>query len=133
MADLKTLTNSMFYKKSDWVNITDEEKESCFFIINRMFSKKYPEKSQLFNNKNIDKVSSMNLWFSFMLDKSYPKWFWSKSPSVEKANISEKDFNLLLTKLKIKDLDLIYLIDKHYEFIEDELKYFKELEKQNKK
>ena len=72
MADLKLVTNAMFYKKSEWVNITDKEKEECFFIINRMFCKKYPEKSQLFNSKVIDKVSAMNLWYHFMLNKPYP-------------------------------------------------------------
>jgi hypothetical protein len=32
MADLKLVGNAMFYKKSDWVNVPDEEKESCFFL-----------------------------------------------------------------------------------------------------
>ena len=56
MADLKLVGNAMFYKKSDWVNVPDEEKESCFFIFNRYFAKKFPEKSQLLNLKSIDKI-----------------------------------------------------------------------------
>ena len=131
MADLKLVANAMFYKKSEWINIPNSEKESCFFIFNRYFSKVYPEKSQLFNNKEIDKVSAMNLWYHFMLDKPYPKWFWSKSDDEkEKPKIVEKDFKLLLEKLKIKDLDLNYLIENHYDFIKDELKYYKSIEKQ---
>jgi hypothetical protein len=132
MADLKLVGNAMFYKKGDWVNVPDEEKESCFFIFNRYFSKKYPEKAQLLNLKTINKVTAMNLWYQFMLDKPYPNWFWSKSDKTEKSVISDKDYKLLLQKLKIKNLDLDYLIMKHFEFIKEELKYYKSIEKENK-
>ncbi len=127
--NLLAITNTIFKNKSDWKWITDEQKEAYFFIINRMMSKKYSTKAQLFNIKNIDKVSSMNLWYQFMLDKPYPKWFWSKSKK-ENSSISEKDFKLLISKLKIKDLDLYYLIEKHFDFIKEELNYYKSLEKQ---
>lgn len=132
MADLKLVGNAMFYKKRDWVNVPDEEKESCFFIFNRYFAKKYPEKAQLLNLKTINKVTAMNLWYQFMLDKPYPNWFWSKSDKAEKSVISDKDYKLLLQKLKIKDLDLDYLIMNHFEFIKEELKYYKSIEKENK-
>jgi hypothetical protein len=132
MADLKLVGNAMFYKKGDWVNVPDEEKESCFFIFNRYFAKKYPENAQLLNLKTINKVTAMNLWYQFMLDKPYPNWFWSKSDKTEKSVISDKDYKLLLQKLKIKDLDLDYLIMNHFEFIKEELKYYKSIEKENK-
>ena len=132
MADLKLVGNAMFYKKREWVNVPDEEKESCFFIFNRYFAKKYPEMSQLLNLKNINKVTAMNLWYEFMLDKPYPNWFWSKSDKTEKSVIGDKDYKLLLQKLKIKDLDLDYLIMNHFEFIKEELKYYKSIEKENK-
>ena len=132
MADLKLVGNAMFYKKGDWVNVPDEEKESCFFIFNRYFAKKYPEKAQLLNLKVINKVTAMNLWYQFMLDKPYPNWFWSKSDKAEKSVISDKDYKLLLQKLKIKYLDLDYLIINHFEFIKEELKYYKSIEKENK-
>jgi hypothetical protein len=132
MADLKLVGNAMFYKKREWVNVPDEEKESCFFIFNRYFAKKYPEMSQLLNLKTINKVTAMNLWYEFMLDKPYPNWFWSKSDKAEKSNISEKEYKLLLLNLKIKDIDLDYLIEHHIEFIKEELKYYKDLDKNNK-
>jgi hypothetical protein len=132
MADLKLVGNAMFYKKREWVNVPDEEKESCFFIFNRYFAKKYPEMSQLLNLKTINKVTAMNLWYEFMLDKPYPNWFWSKSDKTEKSVIGDKDYKLLLQKLKIKDLDLDYLIMNHFDFIKEELKYYKSIEKENK-
>jgi hypothetical protein len=132
MADLKLVGNAMFYKKREWVNVPDEEKESCFFIFNRYFAKKYPEMAQLLNLKTINKVTAMNLWYEFMLDKPYPNWFWSKSDKTEKSVIGDKDYKLLLQKLKIKDLDLDYLIMNHFDFIKEELKYYKSIEKENK-
>ena len=82
--------------------------------------------------KTINKVTAMNLWYQFMLDKPYPNWFWSKSDKTEKSVISDKDYKLLLQKLKIKYLDLDYLIMNHFEFIKEELKYYKSIEKENK-
>jgi len=129
MAELIDVFNAMFKTKSDWKNISDADKEKNFFIFNRYFAKKYPEKAQLLNKKNIDKVSALDLWYNFMLTKTYPNWFWSKGEKSDKPEIPEKDFKLLLLKLQVKKDDLEYLIDNHFEFVKDELKYFKSLEK----
>lgn len=129
MAELIDIFNAMFKSKREWKNISDLDKEKNFFIFNRYFSKRYPEKAQLLNLKTIDKVSALDLWYNFMLDKPYPNWFWSKSEKAEKPEVSEKDFKMLLLKLRIKKEDLEYLIDNHFEFVKDELKYFKSLEK----
>jgi hypothetical protein len=131
MADLKLVASALFSKRGEWKSIADEEKEGCFFIINRMFSKVYPEKAQLFNHKGINKATAMDLWFHFMKNKPYPNWFWSKSPKAESHELPEKDFKLLLYKLGVKDSDLIYLIEKHPEFIKEELKFYKSQEKGN--
>jgi len=131
--NLLSIFKCMTSNKKDWVRVTDEQKEKYFFIVNRNFSKKYPKNAQLFNSKNIDKVSCMNLWFHFMLDKPYPKWFWSKgNDNKDKPKLSKKDFNLLLKTLKIKDIDLDYLVINHFDFIKEELKYLNNLEKANK-
>jgi hypothetical protein len=130
MANLKLVADAIFTKKVSWEEVSDEEKETCFFIFNRYFSKKYPEKSQLLNLKTIDKVTGMNLWYHFFKGKPYPNWLWIKNETKEKSEISEKDYKLLLEKLKIKDLDLNYLIDNHLEFVKEELKYYKSLQKE---
>lgn len=126
--NLLAISNVIFRDRENWKFITDEQKIKWFFIFNRYFSKKYPEKAQLLNLKTIDKVSAFNLWFQFMLDKPYPNWFWSKSTPIEKS-ISEADFSLLIRKLRIKDLDLHYLIENYPEFIKEELKYYKKSNK----
>jgi hypothetical protein len=132
MAELIDVAKAIFTNKNNWKNISDEDKERFFFIFNRYFSKKYPEKSQLLNLKVIDKVSALDLWYHFMLNKPYPNWFWSKSEKGVKSDISEKEYKLLLLNLKIKDIDLDYLIEHNIEFIKEELKYYKDLDKNNK-
>ena len=127
--NLLAVFNTMFKNREDWEFVTDVQKETFFFIINRNLSKKYKSQAQLLNLKNINKVSSMDLWFYFLKNKPYPNWFWSKGEKSDKQEISEKDYKLLQRKLNIKNIDLDYLIEKHLEYIKDELKYFKEIEK----
>lgn len=131
MAEIIDIANAIFTNKQDWSKITDEDKEKYFFIFNRYFSKKYTQQAQLLNLKNIDKVSAFDTWYYFMLGKPYPKWFWSKGDKADKSEISEKDYKILLQRLKIKDIDLDYLIEHHIDFIKEELKYYKQIEKGN--
>jgi hypothetical protein len=135
MAEITDVANAMFKIKNDWIynkrdRITDEDKVKFFFIFNRYFSKKYPEKAQLLNLKTIDKAVAMDLWFHFMKTQPYPDWFWSKSPKKEKE-MPEKEYKQLLRHFKIKDSDLDYLIDRYPYFIKEEQAYLKKLEKEN--
>ena len=127
--NLLAVTNAMFKDKKNWNWVNDEQKNDFFFIINRLLAKRFPEKSQLLNLKSIDKVSGLDLWYHFMKDKPYPNWIWSKSEK-KKGPVADSDYKLLLSKLKIKDIDLDYLIENNFDFIKEELNYFKKLEKQ---
>lgn len=113
--------------REDWNKVPDCKKEEFFFIFNRYFSKKYPEKSQLLNTKNIDKIMAMELWYNFIKKEPYPRWFWSKGDKAEKADVTPKDYKALLVLLKIKSEDLDYLIKNHFDFIKEELTYLKKL------
>ena len=136
MAGITDVASAMFKFKKDWIynnngdKISDEDKETFFFIYNRYFSKLYPEKAQLLNLKNVDKVLAMDLWFHFMKTQPYPSNFWSKTPKQEKE-LPEKDYKLLLKGLKVDQFDLDYLIEKFPDFIKEELTYYKKLEKGN--
>lgn len=127
--NLLALTNAMLRTKAHWHWVSDEQKIKWFFIINRMFSKKFPQQAQLLNLKSIDKVSAMNLWWGFMYDKPYPSWLWTKTEKIQKSDLAQGDYILLLRRLGVKDLDLDYLIEHQPDFIKEELKYFKNLEK----
>lgn len=126
MAELIDVFNAMI-KRGNWETITVEEKEKNFFIFNRYFSKRYPEQAQLLNLKNIDKVVGMELWYQFMKNEPYPSYFWSKSEKSDKPILAPKDYKMLLVSLKVKPDDLDYLIEKHYEFVKEELSYLKKV------
>jgi len=126
MAELIDVFKAMM-RKGSWEKITVEEKEKNFFIFNRYFSKRYPEQAQLLNLKNIDKVVGMELWYQFMKTEPYPDWFWSKSEKSDKPILAPKDYRMLLVSLKVKPDDLDYLIEKHFDFVKDELSYLKKV------
>lgn len=133
MANLLDVANAMLKDKKNWSKISDKEKEDNFFIINRFFSKKYPEKSKLLNNKLINKVSAMDTWYIFMLDKPYPKWFWSKSDKKSKSdNISESEINFLLEEYSINSSDLELLMKYYPDIVNEEIKYYRDVKKGNK-
>ena len=126
MAELIDVFNAMI-KRGNWEEITVEEKEKNFFIFNRYFSKRYPDQAQLLNLKNIDKVVGMELWYQFMKNEPYPKFFFSKSDTKDKSGLTKKEYKMLLVSLKIKPDDLDYLIEKHYNFVKEELSYLKKV------
>mgnify|MGYP000957942093 CR=1 FL=1 len=124
--------NAMIKSKKDWIYVTDKQKEEFFFIINRYFSKKFPQKSQLLNNKLIDKVSAMDTWYLFMLDKSYPKWFWSKSTPKQKLGLKNDEVSYLTNELDLKMEDIEIIMKYYPDIIKEELKYFASVKKSNK-
>jgi cupin superfamily acireductone dioxygenase involved in methionine salvage len=141
MATQKTITdvfNAMIRNWENYYELSFEDKEAYFFILNRYFSKIYPEKAQLLNDKLVDKASCMDIWFEFMKSQPYPKDFWSKSENVankkekdvkkaEKNLFSQKDLVSLQQKLKIRDEEMQILIKYHADEVKEEIKYIKSL------
>lgn len=132
MAELIDVVNAIFKKRENWNDITDEDKQKNFFIINRYFSKIYPDKSQLLNSKNIDKIMAMDTWYYFMDNEPYPKDFWSKSEKVT-SELSDKEFKMLIKHLGIKKEDIEYLLVNYPDFLKEELEYLKKREKEKSK
>ena len=133
MKNLLEVTNIMFKDKKDWKKVTDEEKSAYFFIINRYFSKRYPDLAQKLNLKEIDKSLGMDLIFNFMYNQPYPKWIWSKSEKkVEKEFFSEKQENKLLERLNIKKEELSLLVKFHSQEVKEELEYIESNDKNKK-
>src|SRR5579864_4376460 len=119
--NILSISKTIFQNRDNYKYVTDEQKESVFFIFNRYFSKKYPEKSQLLNDKLIDKVSAMDLWFHFLDGKPYPNWFWSKGEkSKSSSEFTEKEIEFLKYKLDIKDQEIGILLKYHANELKDE-------------
>lgn len=140
-AVLIDIANAMFKDRHKWKDLADDDKQKFFFIYNRYFSKRYPEKAQFLNSKSLnaefDKihhVSSMDTWFIFMEGKPYPKWFWSKSKvDKPKPDISNEEINFIVTEHGISEED-IKILNKYYpDIIKEEISYYKEIQKTNKK
>lgn len=124
--NLLAISKCMFQDRNKWKYISIQQKEKWFFIINRNMSKKFPHLSQLINDKTIDKVAGMDLWYHFMSNKSYPDWFWSKTTKSQNCDISDNDFKLLFTKLGLNKIeDLRYLLENYPDIIQEELKFYK--------
>lgn len=133
MRNLLEVSNLMFRDKQDWCKVTEEEKNTYFFIFNRYFSKKYPQLSQLLNSKEQDKVLGMDLIYHFMLKQPYPKWFWSKSERKSEKNfLTDKQESKLLQIWNIKKEDLEFLIKFYPEDIKEEIDYIESVEKGKK-
>lgn len=128
--DLLKISKSLFTERRNWKNITDEEKELSFFVVNRNFSKKFPHFSKLLNHKLINKVSALDTWYYYSKELGYPNWFWSKSTN--KKEKLDKDIQDLKSKEQLSDVELD-LINKFYkEDFDFELDLIKKEKKINK-
>jgi len=113
--DFRDIIDCIFINKQKYWKILDSDKEKNFFIINKKFSRMYPEIAQIFNYKNMDKSIALDKWFFHFRDKkSIPQWYWNKKKSkinkdkiigyelIERENISENDLLFLNKYYKIE-------------------------------
>jgi len=117
--------------KSDWKKLSDEDKETNFFIINRKFAVKYLKQAQYFNSRSIDKASALDMWYLFFRNtKGTPYWYWAKSngSKKEKSKISGPDSVLLMERFELSDTDYDFLYKYHLEDLQYELKKLKRFE-----
>jgi len=127
------LSKTMFTNKENWKWVTDEQKQQFFFIFNRYFSRRYPEFSQLLNDKSIDKSVGMDLWAYFIMDKPYPQWFWPKSKKTTKSDKDDNHFEELLETFGLKEQELKFIMDNYPDEVNDEINYLKLQKNGNKR
>jgi hypothetical protein len=110
--DFKDIVDIIFNKKKDYYKILDSDKEKNFFIINRKFSRKYPEMANYFNNKNIDKSSALDKWYYFFINQhGIPAWYWGNKKN--KKNNDKINGYILIERENLTKNDLIF-INKYY-------------------
>jgi len=130
--DFKTIVDTMFQNKKNWQDISNDEKESLFFIVNRFLAKKHPKQSQYFNDKSLDKATCMDIWFNFLKSEvRVPYWFW-KGPT-KKKDPSIKDWQVLRDFYQMNIKDIYMLVEMFPDDVKMEIKRIslinKELEK----
>lgn len=124
--DFKEIINRIFVNKNTYNEVSDEDKISSFFIINRKFGKQYPKIAKEFNHKNVDKASVIDMWFEYFKNVHIiPQWYWEKSQEKLKK-IKKNNYDKIKKIYEIKDYDIQFL-EKYYE--EDLKKELKRIEK----
>jgi hypothetical protein len=126
--DFITLANIIFKDKDKYIFVSDEEKENNFFVLNRKFAIKYLKQAQFFNNKNIDKPSSIDIWYQifYKTTKGTPDWWWkTKQKTKEKSDISSADLKLIKNFYGISDKDMDFLIKFYNEKLKEDIKKLK--------
>jgi hypothetical protein len=130
--DFINVVDTIFKNRQNYKEITDKDKETFFFIINRKFGVEKIKQSQFFNNKFIDKASAMDIWhLSFGGFRSAPGWYWKKSKNVkEKSNkITGPDRKLMMENTKLTEADIDFMIENYLDDLQYEIKKLKRFEK----
>lgn len=135
MANLFTVVDCLFTKKYQWPSLTIEDKENAFFMVNRNMSKKFPDKAQRFNIKDINRSMVMDLWFFEMKNQvTLPYWFWSGKKMLKKdENILNNNLYLqrIINKYELSNDDLDVLQELHQEWLQEEIEYLKHIDSAN--
>lgn len=129
---LTSITNVLFRNRKDYEYLTNKQKTDNFFIIRRYISKSEPELMLKINSKLIDPVIGMDIIFYHYMNNPLPN-LWSKSSYKKEPIKYSKDEILLMEKLDVSYEELILLRKYFSERLDEELNYFKLLEKDKKK
>ena len=129
--DFITLANIIFKDKNKYKFVSDEEKESNFFKLNRKFAFKYIKQAQFFNNKNVDKPSALDIWYQifYKTTNGTPKWWWqTKQPIKSKSEFNPKELKLIKNYYNINDNDVDFLIKFYNENLKNDILRLKKFE-----
>jgi hypothetical protein len=120
--DFITLGKIIFKDKEKYDVITDDDKERNFFILNRKFAYNDIKKAKFFNDKNLDKASSLDIWFSvFSKTTNTPQWYFNAKLSKKnkiKSKFKNDEISDIKDRYNFSDSDMDFLIL----YYEDELK-----------
>jgi len=141
----------MIEDRDQYQFLTEKEKESALFIVNRFMSKYYPEISCFLNLKHVPKDILLDIWYMQLkngifkggngnrntdLIKQVPYWFWQRPKKVDNVKrswtkMSNKDIKMILdNNPDMTEEDLEIVNEQDPESVEFELKYLQKLDKQ---
>lgn len=95
--DLSGIVRILFRDKDKYKHLSDEEKESTFFIINRRMCKYSSINAEALNRKGIDRSLAMDIWYEFCGNVTQvPSNFWDGLKNISRKKdildgLSEKD------------------------------------------
>lgn len=134
MYDLKHVVDYIFKEKHNYKNLSDEDKEKFFFIINRKFARKYPKHAQFFNQKGFDRASALDIWYNFFIKErtlNIPDWYWFKinSTKKDKSILNKEEVEYFMNIYDITENDLYYIEKNYIDDLKNEIKKFKKFNK----
>jgi len=131
--DIRHIGDFIFKQKDQYKNLSDEDKEKFFFIMNRKFARKYPKHAQFFNNKVMDKSSALDIWYHFFIKQrtlDIPSWYWFKlTKKKEPEMLKKEEVEFLMEFYELKKEDVEFLINNYSEEVKEEIKKFKKFGK----
>lgn len=123
----------LFKQKNKYDELTNEDKETFFFIMNRKFARQYPKHAQFFNNKIVDKASAMDIWYQFFIKKRInyiPQWYWFKmTKKTDKSILKKEQADFFKEFYDIRNEDLAFIEEHYIEELKLEVKKFKKFNK----
>jgi len=130
--DFITLANIIFKDKSKYKFVSDEEKETNFFMLNRKYAIKFLKQAQFFNNKNVNRASAMDIWYQvfYKTTNGTPQWWWkTKVEAKQKSEFINADIKLVKSYYDITDTDIKFLIKFQPEKLKEDIKRLKKFNK----
>jgi len=131
--DFISLGNIIFKDKEKYKFITDIDKERNFFMLNRKFAYKDIKKAQFFNSKNVDKPSSLDVWFSiFNKSTNIPGWYWqtkAKKSTKIRPKFKKEEIEDLKIRYNFSERDINFLILYYEEELKETIKRLKKFQK----
>lgn len=131
--DFITLGNIIFKDKDKYKFVSDEEKETNFFILNRKFAIKYLKQAEFFNNKNVNRPSAIDVWYQvfYKTTNGTPDWWWKTKQSVKpKSEFTNIDIKLIKEYYDLTDNDMKFLIKYNSEKLKLDIKRLKKFKKE---
>jgi len=128
MSDFKDIVDAIFINKDRYKDISDKDKENSFYMINKKFSIQYPNLAATLNDKSIDKVVGLDVWFNhFRNVYSIPGWYWMKSPFKKDKvkKLSGPDTKMIINEFDLTDSDFDFIQDNFEDELDYELKILK--------
>ena len=134
--DFITLANIIFKDKHKYKFVSDDEKESNFFVLNRKFAIKYLKQAQFFNTKCVDRASAIDLWYQvlYKTTNGTPAWWWkTKQQAKPKSEFSNVDLKLIKEYYELTDNDIKFLTSYYSEKLIEDIKRLKKFKKDGSK
>jgi hypothetical protein len=102
--NINQLTRIIFRDSKSYKTVSDKDKSSMFFILNRVMARKFPLNANTLNYNGIDTVSASDVWFEALSPRyrDVPKEFnvpWGKLKKVSESSVlkgfSDRDKEIL--------------------------------------